>query len=146
MPNSAAKSKKKKKSGPVRASLDLRQVEELAAIGATQKEIASVLGVSLRTVESRAEEKDFRAALERGTSNLHTSLRRKQVEMALGGDRVMLIWLGKQYLDQREPESDAYVSPGTNIRLFVNQAGMDDEVDTDPPTPEGKVRSKVREA
>jgi hypothetical protein len=35
---------------------------------------------------------------QQGYSQLRMSLRRKQVAMALDGDRTMLIWLGKQLL------------------------------------------------
>lgn len=37
------------------------------------------------------------------------SLRRKQMEMALAGDRTMLVWLGKQYLGQSD-KSETRVS------------------------------------
>ena len=39
------------------------------------------------------------------------SLRRKQYELALEGDRTMLIWLGKQHLGQSEPYKKTEAEP-----------------------------------
>jgi hypothetical protein len=77
--------------------IDPEQVENMAAIGCTVDEMATILGCSGRTLQKR-----FFTPIERGRSRLNRSLRRKQAEMALNGNVTMLIWLGKQYLGQRE--------------------------------------------
>lgn len=79
--------------------VDIDQVENLAAIGCTQDEIAVVLKVSSRTLQRR---KDVHEAIDRGMHRLRTSLRRWQYEKAKDGNVAMLIWLGKQLLGQRE--------------------------------------------
>jgi len=85
-----------------RLSIDPAQVEELAAIMCTQAEMATVLGCSVKTLERR-----FGRAIEKGKARAATSLRRKQWQLAEKGNVTMLIWLGKQYLGQRDrPEAD----------------------------------------
>lgn len=86
-----------------RVRIDEAQVEEMAAIGCTVAEIAGIVGCSPRTVERRAA-----APVARGRARLNLSLRGKQVELAMGGNASMLIWLGKQLLGQRD-KADATV-------------------------------------
>lgn len=80
-----------------RKSLDLQLIERLARIGCTDREIALICGCGEATIQRRGRE-----ALDRGRANLRKSLRRKQLELARKGNVPMLIWLGKQYLDQRD--------------------------------------------
>lgn len=68
-------------------------------MGCTMEEIASVIGVSKDTIERRCRE-DINLGKQQGK----VSLRRKQFELAYKGDRVMLIWLGKQYLGQADKQ------------------------------------------
>src|SRR5574340_382564 len=89
--------------GRPRLSFDLRQVEELGKIQSTQAELAAVLGCGLSTVKQRlACDAQFSAAYERGLEAGKSSLRRLQWKTALGGNVTMQIWLGKQYLGQRD--------------------------------------------
>jgi hypothetical protein len=81
-------------------TLDVRQLETLkalAAIGCTVPEMAQVMGVSKRTLERSYLEK-----IEAGRLERNVSLRRKQYQLAMQGDKTMLIWLGKQLLGQGE--------------------------------------------
>ena len=75
-------------------------IEELGSVGLTIEEIASCLHASNSTILAHKE------AYERGKNHLRQSLRRRQVEIALGADKklalTMLIWLGKQYLGQAD--------------------------------------------
>jgi len=77
--------------------IDLEQVRRMAACGCTDREIAYILGVSEALLRRKA-----RQALDQGRAQLQKSLRRKQLEMARRGSVPMLIWLGKQYLGQRD--------------------------------------------
>lgn len=80
--------------------------DALCGVQATLTELAGHFGCSEDTIE-RAVQRDHGMgfaeyfAQKRGKGLL--SLRRKQFALALGGDRTMLIWLGKQHLGQREP-------------------------------------------
>lgn len=72
-------------------------VRMLAQRGCTKEEVAREVGVSADTISRR-----FASEFTKGRNTLKISLREQQVKMALGGNVVMLIWLGKQYLDQSE--------------------------------------------
>jgi len=80
-----------------RAKVDLRLVKTLAGYGCTQEEIANAVGCSVTTLQ-----KYGRAELDHGYAEIRRSLRRWQYEAAKGGNTAMLIWLGKQYLGQRD--------------------------------------------
>lgn len=90
--------------GRPRLEFDLGEVEKLGMLGATEAEVAAWFGCGLRTVQRRMgeEEGDFRQAYERGLGRLKISLRRRQIESAKAGNTAMLIWLGKQLLEQRD--------------------------------------------
>lgn len=99
------------------ATLTEAQIEQLAAVGCTDSEIATLAGLS----ESQLKD-SFRPLLTKGRAVLRESLRTAQVRKALGHfqertdkdgvsivyqaapDNTMLIWLGKQYLDQRDKQ------------------------------------------
>jgi hypothetical protein len=75
------------------------QVQKLAAIGCTDKEIAEIVGCSHDTLTRR-----FKDMLIAGRATGKASLRRKQWEVALSGNVTMLIWLGKQQLGQTDKQ------------------------------------------
>ena len=95
------------------------QVEELAAIGCSDAEIAVLASVSEATVK-----RHFEPHIKRGRANLRERLRKAQISKALGfakhdadgamytvgPDTPMLIWLGKQYLGQRDPQKQVTVN------------------------------------
>jgi|SRR5215472_617284 len=89
----------KRKRGRPRKHVDLELVEKLAHIQCTQAEIASTLGVSVDTLWRNPK---FAEVYKRGAEGGRKSLRRMQFESANKGNVAMLIWLGKQYLGQRE--------------------------------------------
>jgi hypothetical protein len=77
--------------------MDLKRVEELAAIGCTLEEMGAVLGVGKSTIKDRAAANpEFAEAIERGRARGQTTLRRHQWQQAEAGNPTMLIWLGKQ--------------------------------------------------
>ena len=96
--------KTKKKAGRPRIEFDLEAVEGLGRIGATINDMVHVLPASKRTIADRLAEPegDFRTAFEKGRSLLNSSLRRKQIAVAMSGNVTMLIWLGKQHLAQTD--------------------------------------------
>jgi len=93
---------------------DLQQIEGLGSIMATDEEIAAVLGCSLSTIDKRKQsDPEFLRALEKGKATGRLSLRRQQwsaargqpasgAQSAIPGNPTMMIWLGKQWLDQRD--------------------------------------------
>ena len=72
-------------------------VFKLAAIGCKDHEIAEWFGVDQNTLRY-----NFSVELIKGRETLKQSLRRKQIEVAMSGNAVMLIWLGKNLLGQSD--------------------------------------------
>jgi hypothetical protein len=80
--------------------IDFDAVKRLAAVMATDEEIASYFGCSVDTLTRRGEE--YRQAKEAGRQAGALNLRRYQIEAAKAKNPTMLIWLGKQYLGQKD--------------------------------------------
>jgi len=95
----------KSKGGRPVKEINLEQLDKLCAMQCTEGEVAGWFDVSVDTIERRIHELTGMGFAEyfkikRGKGNV--SLRRKQMQVALGGNVTMLIWLGKQYLGQRD--------------------------------------------
>lgn len=75
------------------------QVRKLARLQCTQQEIADYLDISVDTLQ-----RDERAMelYRRGMNHGRMSVRRAQYRAMLQGNQTMLVWLGKQYLGQRD--------------------------------------------
>lgn len=82
--------------------IDLEQLEKLCIWQCTDQEIASWFGVSVRTIVSRRKRRAFAEVMERGRAKGQISLRRAQMKLAEQGNAAILIWLGKQLLNQRD--------------------------------------------
>jgi AraC-like DNA-binding protein len=95
-----------KKNGRPKIPIDFELVDNLAKIFCTGEEIASVLNVSYDTLSRRVTE-DFKLTfadyIKSKVGEGKASLRRLQYKAATNGNTSMLIWLGKQYLEQTEP-------------------------------------------
>ncbi len=78
------------------------QVAQLAEYHCTNKEMADFFDVPLQTFMD-----NFRDIIIKHRIITKQRLRKKQIEVALSGDKTMLIWMGKQILGQSEnPISD----------------------------------------
>lgn len=112
---------KTKGRGPGRPQIefDLEAVEGLGRIGATINDMVHVLPASKRTIADRMAdpESDFRIAYEKGRSLLNSSLRRKQIQVAMTGNVTMWIWLGKQHLKQSDRQEVITITPEQAKRL-----------------------------
>lgn len=73
------------------------EVVHQASLGCTDREIAAYFDVHENTL--RYNFKDF---LTKGRHTLKTSLRQAQLRVALDGNPTMLIWLGKNMLQQND--------------------------------------------
>ena len=94
-----------KKVGRPKLDIDAEQVKRLARLHCTMQEMADFFGCHRDTLHN-----NFSAEIDKGRSEGNISLRRKQWQMAVEkGNVVMLIWLGKQMLGQRNEtlESDS---------------------------------------
>lgn len=79
--------------------IDYDSVERLAAIMCTQDEIANYLDISVRTL---LRDEQFCQVYKKGLDKGRMSIRRQQYKSAESGNVTMQIWLGKQYLNQRD--------------------------------------------
>jgi hypothetical protein len=112
------KKQKAKANGRPRAVIDLDQINALAQIQCTDYEIAQVIGVSERTIERRkAAGGPFLEAYEKGRAEGRTSLRKWQFSVAKAKNTTMLIWLGKQYLNQSDKQD--LLSGGQPFRFTI---------------------------
>lgn len=73
------------------------QVQDLASIGCTDRDVANFFGIDENTLRY-----NFSDYLIKGREELKVSLRRAQLKLALGGNATMLIWLGKNILGQTD--------------------------------------------
>ena len=73
------------------------QVAELAKLHCTNKEMADFFDVPLQTFVD-----NFRDIITKSRILTKQRLRKAQLDLALNGDKTMLIWLGKQMLGQAE--------------------------------------------
>lgn len=80
-----------------------KQINGLARIQCTQREAAAVLGVHVDTFRDFVHaHKRATEAWEDGHEVGKASLRREQYKTAQSGNPTMQIWLGKQWLDQKD--------------------------------------------
>jgi hypothetical protein len=100
--------KEKNKGGKPRKEINWTEFDKLCSIQCTETEIASWFDMSVDTLDRRIKEEHgatatFAEIFAQKRKKGLISLRRKQYEVALStGNVSMLIWLGKQYLDQKD--------------------------------------------
>jgi len=88
----------KKKMGRPANKIDLAVVEKLGQLQCTYAECAAFLNIKEQTLKKR---KDFLLSFKKGFESGKISLRRTQFKLA-ENNATMAIWLGKQYLGQRD--------------------------------------------
>jgi len=102
-----------------RKKIDKDLVRKLAGIQCTNEEIAAVLNCSADTLERR-----FAGVIKEGRANGRQSLKRAQYKKAMEGNPTMLIWLGKQFLGQRDqPENLDPMSSKDSGKFVINFTG-----------------------
>ena len=111
-----------KKRGRKKIPVDYEKAEKLAQILCTQSEIAAVLGISLGVLEHDPE---FQRIHKKGMETGKASLRRMQYAAAQTGNPTMLIWLGKQCLDQKDQSRQEVT--GKDGTPLIPACGLSDE-------------------
>lgn len=104
----AGEPKGKNKGGRPKIEIDFTMVKNLCGIQCTGEEIASVLNINYDTLVARIKEKfneSFSDYYKKASAGGRASLRRTQFELAKKSP-AMCIWLGKQYLGQKEPDNN----------------------------------------
>ncbi len=99
--------------------VDWTSFEKLCGLHCTQSEIASFLDIHHETLIYKAEEKygvPFSSVYKRFQEGGKCSLRRNQFAMS-STNASMAIWLGKQYLGQKDHEQNVEFSPEQLIQF-----------------------------
>jgi len=92
-----------KKPGRPEKPIDWVQFEKLCAMFCTHEEICAWFQITPKTLETRCKKQygqTFYKVYKEKSAMGKASLRRKQMELAMRGDKTMLIWLGKNNLGQ----------------------------------------------
>lgn len=93
--------------------LDFDVVERMAASACSIDDVMFILNVSTDSMRRAPYyAKKFKECYDRGQAQLRYMLLKAQVDKALSGDPRMLIWTGKQFLNQKED----YSTSGENVR------------------------------
>lgn len=106
---------------------DREVLESACAFQATQKEVASWFGIGIETLSRRIKESygiTFEELFKEKRLFGKVSLRRAQFQVAMDGNPTMLIWLGKQYLGQKDKvhTSGAGSTSGT-VKFYLPDNG-----------------------
>ena len=117
--SSAKKTARKKKPGAGRPPLvlDEDKIGQLAFDGCKDACIAAVMGCSPKTITD-----NYSKILIKKRGERHAALHKRQTMQALRGDNTMLVWLGKNELEQTDKQAVDYsgkVDHNVNVKLTV---------------------------
>jgi hypothetical protein len=124
----ASESESMGKVGRPRIQIDWKKFDDLCADQCTLREIASAFDCSEDTIEravKRTYKVNFAEYFSLKRCRGFISLRRKQMELALSGDKTMLIWLGKQYLGQAEKQITEHAVTEETGKLIIDLTERD---------------------
>ena len=113
------KYKTKDRGGRPKKHIDKALFENLCRIQCTKEEIGNVLEVDEKTITRFCKEEygeAFKDVWEMKSAPGKMSLRRWQFKVAENGNPTMLVWLGKQYLNQSDKQ-DLTHDGGLNIGI-----------------------------
>ena len=91
-----------------------RVVEALGTVMATEEEIAAALNVTVETLHSKDNNPVFLECYKKGRENGRLSLRHSQFQLAKV-NAAMAIFLGKQYLGQKDNPEETDSSEKVNV-------------------------------
>ncbi len=126
-----AQAKTEKKNGRPRAKIDQKQFETLCFYQCTKLEICGVLGVTDKTLERWVKETynaGFSEVFKQKRQYGLMSLRRSQFKLA-EKNATMGIWLGKQYLDQRDRDITDAVEKSNGVLESILALRKNDNVE-----------------
>jgi hypothetical protein len=87
-----------------KVDIDPERLGKLAQICCTFEECAAFFNTTASTIRNRIKREPYKSAWEKGTALARISIRRAQYQLATSEkpNPIMLIWLGKQYLEQTD--------------------------------------------
>lgn len=115
------------KRGPKLTEIKWDEFDKLCGMQCSLEEIASWFDCSADTIERSVKREHgvkFAEYFEQKRGKGKIALRRKQYEVALGGNIPMLIWLGKQYLDQKDKQENESKVESIQINIDADDANL----------------------
>jgi len=94
--------------------------------------IAGLLGIAPITLYRACEEKykvNFEAYSAQKKGEGKELLRGKQYQVAMEGDKTMLVWLGKQYLEQKDKNDITTNDQNLNTSILIELIDSSDKVE-----------------
>lgn len=114
-----------------KANIDWKKVDNLLKAQCDGVGIAGILGIHPNTLYL-AVESEFKISFSEYSAQKKSEgkelLRAKQFESAMSGDKTMLVWLGKQYLEQRD-KSDNNNNNTETAKIIVETNEQAKELD-----------------
>lgn len=120
--------------------INWHSVDEYLEAGCTGTEISSMLGICSDTLYLRCQkekEMGFSAYAQQKRAAGDAILRKSQYDEAIGGDRALLIWLGKQRLAQKDnPDQDSNAATAKALLQEIKVLMIDGHSTDIKPQPE----------
>lgn len=118
-----------KKRGPKPKPINIEQVQILASIQCTYEEIAAVIKIKKRAFIDRVNaDPALKAAIEEGWQNGKASIRRQQFKLLEAGNATMAVWLGKNYLGQRDNLDTKLTGSGPGGEIQLESVSNDEQL------------------
>ena len=122
--------KAKKPTGRPRIKLDPKQAKIFGYFRATYDTMAEQIGCHVDTIRAAMQDEDseFSKAYKKGFSGMKIKLSEAQVKTAIEEHNpTLLVWLGKQYLDQKDnPMPDEDVNKNYTVILVPKKQAESD--------------------
>lgn len=122
--------KAKKPTGRPRIELDPKQAKIFGYFRATYDTMAEQIGCHVDTIRAAMQDEDseFSKAYKKGFSSMKMKLSEAQVQTAIEEHNpTLLVWLGKQYLDQKDnPMPDEDVNKNYTVILVPKKQAESD--------------------
>ncbi len=122
------KDKKKSKAGRKKINIDWDKVDNYLMSGSNGVQVSAMLGIHYNTLVNKCKEEkncDFSEYLQQKKEKGNNLLKAMQYKLAMNGDRGMLIWLGKNRLDQSDKKEIKQHNTGSLIN--INMTGGSDK-------------------
>lgn len=113
--------------GRPQSKIDWNEVDRYLEAGCTGSEIAGMLGIAPDTLYHRCgtdHNVNFSSYSQQKKAKGEALLRTKQFQLAMKGDRTLLVWLGKNRLGQREPR-DVNETVDPRLNKILDYLGKD---------------------
>ena len=125
--------KKKSNAGRKKFIIDWAKVDNALMAGSNGVQVAAMLGISFDTLSRRTNEDknaDFAEYMRQKREKGNNLLKAMQYRLAMDGDRGMLIWLGKNRLDQSDKKEIKQQITGSLININM-KGGTNDPVQSE---------------